>query len=35
MGAAVDVDAMARTIVDEISFVVLNPVDPDGTTRSR
>jgi len=34
MDAAVDVDAMARAIVDEISFVVLTTVDPDGTTRT-
>ena len=34
MDAAIDVDAMARTIVDEIGLVVLTPVDPDGT-RSR
>jgi hypothetical protein len=29
MDAAIDVDAMARTIVDEISFVVPTTVDPD------
>ena len=34
MDAAVDVDAMARTIVDEIGFVVPTTVDPDRTTRT-
>lgn len=31
MDAAVDVDATAWTIVDEISFVVPTTVDPDRT----
>jgi hypothetical protein len=34
MDAAVEVDAMARAIVVEISFVVLTTVDHDGTTRT-